>query len=377
MKRPSILFVRLAVAASLTFAIAFAAVVMLRSSRVLRSAAEDVRAEHEFRFVVRPLPSTLNNGFEPVSSPAVFVQAARFQDHLYVAGPAGLQEYDLAGTMLHQYSAGSDLPASPLIAIAPAVLSDSHEPELIVATADDGLLAFNGRTFRQILPATPEARAITAIEPVGSGHLLFGTKTRGVLIYDGKQITVLHPTLDALYVTALAGNESDLWIGTLNRGILHFHAGQTDAFSESEGLPDHQVESLAISGDATYVGTATGVAVFSAGRFSRVLAPGVLATALLASPTQLYVGSEDQGVTVIPLEGRRPNPNLGPGAQLPEVHQLFMSDNAVFAVARNGLYRMAPHAFGWQRVLENSAVPLHHLSPVGQVHGDHALAVAR
>jgi ligand-binding sensor domain-containing protein len=358
MKRASILSLRLAVAASLTFVAAFAAFVMWRSSRVFRSAAEDVRAEHEFRFVVRPLPSKLNTGFEPVSSPAGFVQAARFQDRLYVAGPAGLQEYDAAGTLLHQYSAGSDLPGSPLVALAPAVLSDSHEPELIIATANDGLLAFNGRTFRQILPANPEARAITAIQPVGSGHLLFGTKKRGVLIYDGKQITVLHPTLDSLYVTALAGNESDVWIGTLNHGVLHFHAGQTDAFSESDGLPDPQVESLAISGDTTYVGTATGVGVFTAGRFSRVLAPGVLATALLATPTQLYVGSEDQGVVAIPLEGRRPNPNLGPGAQLPEIHQLFMPDNSVFAVTRSGLYRMAPHAFGWQRVLEDTTAVL-------------------
>jgi hypothetical protein len=358
MKRASLLSVRVAVAASLSLAAMFAAFVMWRSSRALSSAAEDVRAEHEFRFVVRPLPSSLNNPFEPVSAPAVFVQAARFQDHLYMAGPAGLEEYDPAGTLLHQYSAGADLPGSPLIALAPAVLSDSQEPELILATANDGLLAFNGRTFRQILPATPEARAITAIQRVGSGHLLFGTKKHGVLIYDGKQISVLHPTLDALYVTALAGNESDLWIGTLNHGVLHFHAGQTEAFSESAGLPDPQVESLAISGDTTYVGSATGVAVFTAGRFSRVLAPGVLATALLASPTQLYVGSEDQGVIVIPLEGRRPNPNLGPGAQLPEVHQLFASDNAVFAVTRNGLYRMGPHAFGWQRILENTAAVL-------------------
>jgi hypothetical protein len=358
MKRAPLLSVRVAVAVSLALAASLAALVMWRSSSALHFAAEDVRAEHEFRFVARPLPSTLNIGFDPVSSPAVFVQAARFQDHLYIAGPAGLQEYDIAGTLLHQYSAGSDLPSSPLIAIAPAALSDSHEPELILATANDGLLAFNGRTFRQILPATPDARAITAIQPVGSGHLLFGTKKRGVLIYDGKRITVLHPTLDALYVTALAGNESDLWIGTLNHGVLHFHAGQTDAFSESDGLPDPQVESLAISGNTTYVGTATGVAVFTAGRFSRVLAPGVLVTALLASPTQLYVGSEDQGVIVMPLEGRRPNPNLGPGAQLPEVRQLFASDNAVFAVVRNGLYRMAPHSFGWQRVLENAAAVL-------------------
>lgn len=358
MKRASTLSVRFVVAVSLALAVALATLVMWRSSRALRSAAEEVRAEHDFPFVVRPLAPALNPGFEAVSSPAVFLQADRFQDHLYIAGPSGLQEYDPTGALLHQYSVGTDLPGSPLIALAPAVLSDSHEPELIVATANDGILAFNGRTFRQILPATPEVRAITAILPVPSGHLVFGTRKRGVLVYDGRQITILHPTLGALYVTALAGNESDLWVGTLDRGALHLHAGQTDSFTEAEGLPDPQVQSLAISGETTYVGTATGVAVFSAGRFSRVLAPGVLATALLATPTQLYVGSEDQGVITIPLEGRHPNPNLGPGAPLLEVHQLFTSGDAVFAVARNGLYRMNQHAFGWQRVLEGSGAVL-------------------
>jgi ligand-binding sensor domain-containing protein len=242
-----------------------------------------------------------------------------------------------------------------LVALAPATLADSREPELIVASASAGLLAFNGRTFRQILPANADARAVTSILPVPSGHLLIGTKKRGVLVYDGKQITVLHPTLDALYVTALAGNESDLWVGTLNRGVLHFHAGETDSFAEARGLPDPQVLSLATSGEATYAGTATGVAVFSAGRFSRVLASGVLATALLATPTQLYVGSEDQGVIVIPLEGRHPNPNLDSGTSMAEVRQLFTSGDAVFAVARDGLYRLSAHAFGWQRVLEDAS----------------------
>jgi ligand-binding sensor domain-containing protein len=364
MRRPAFVFVRAAGVAVLVAAVALGTPVVWRSSRVLRSAAEDVRTEHEFRFTVRPLAPVLNTGFEAVSAPAVFLRAARFQDHLYLAGPAGLQEYSPEGSLLHQFAAGSELPGSPLVALAPAVLADSREPELIVATASDGVLAFNGRGFRQILPAQTDARAITAILPVASGHLLIGTKKRGVLVYDGKQITVLHPTLDGIYVTALAGNESDLWVSTLNRGVLHFHAGETDGFAEAEGLPDPQVLSLASSGENTYVGTATGVALFSAGRFARVLAPGVLATALLATPTQLYVGSEDQGVIVIPLAGRHPNPNLsveaqGTGAQLAEVRQLFLAEDGVFAVARNGLYRMAPHAFGWQRVLEANAAVLH------------------
>ena len=63
--------------------------------------------------------------------------------------------------------------------------------------------------------------------------------------------------------------------------MLHWHAGETDTFGEEQGLPDPQVQSIAVSGDTTYVGTALGVAVFESGRFSRTLATGVLATALL------------------------------------------------------------------------------------------------
>src|SRR5271169_1336197 len=358
MKRPSVVTVRVAVVVGLTVGVVLGMLVVWRSSRAIRTAAEDVRAEHEFRFSVRPLESAVNSGFEAVSSPAVFLQAARFQDHLYIAGPAGLQEYMPDGSLRHHYAVGGELPGSPLVALAPALLADTREPELIIATANDGLLAFNGRSFRQILPARADARAITTILPAPSGHLLLGTQKRGVLVYDGKQITALHPTLDALYVSALAGNESDLWVATLNRGVLHFHAGETDSFGEAQGLPDPQVLSLAISGGSTFAGTATGVAVFNEGGFSRVLAPGVLATALLATPTQLYVGSEDQGVIAIPLEGRRPNANLGPGAQLSEVRQLFSDGDGVFAVARDGLYRMPPHAFGWQRVLKAGTAAL-------------------
>ena len=352
MKRASMLYVRTAVAASLICLIAAAAVVVWRSSRAIRSAAEEVRAEQELGFIIRSLPPSVNAGFELVSSPAIFAQATRFQDHLYVAGPAGLTEYDPGGTLVRQFSVGNELPGSPLIALAPAVLADARQPELVIATANDGILAFDGRNLRQILPTSASSREITSILPVPSGHLLFGTKKRGVLIYDGKRITALHASLDATYVTALVGNESDLWVGTLNQGVLHFHAGVTDSFTEAQGMPDPQVESLAIFGDTIYAGTATGVSVFSGGRFSRVLAPGVLATALLATSTRLYVGSEDQGVIVIPLEGRRPNPDLGQEAQLAEVRQMFTSGDAIYAVARNGLYRMNAHGFGWQRVLD-------------------------
>jgi len=335
-----------------------AAVVGWRTSRALRTATEEVRSEAEIRFVVRPLSQPQEQVFEALSTPAVFVEAARFHGDLYIAGPAGLAQYDASGKLLRQYAVGRDLPSSPLVAIAPAVLADSQEPELVIATARDGLLVFNGRGFRQVLPLDASARNITSILPAASGHLLIGTKKRGVLLYDGKKITALHPTLSSLYVTTLAGTESDLWVGTLNQGALHWHAAETDSFGEAQGLPDRQVESIAVAGGKTYVGTVLGVAVFEGGRFSHTLAAGVLATALLPGTAQLLVGSEDQGVIAIPLAGRHRNPATADATQLAEVHQLFGTDDAVYALTRNGLYRKSAQGFAWQPVLQPGAPTL-------------------
>ncbi len=336
--------------------------VVWRASRALQTATREVRAEHEIRFRIRVLPDQPEQVFEPISAPGVFLQAAQFHNDLYLAGPAELSQYNARGTFLKHYRVGLELPSSPLVAVVPAELADSREQELILATAQQGVLLFNGRTFRQILPEDAEARAITTILPLASGHLLIGTKKRGVLLYDGQKITVLHPTLSGLFVTSLAGNESDVWVGTLNRGVFHWHAGQTETFDEQQGLPDPQVQSIVVAGDQTYVGTVLGVALFEHGRFSRTLAPGVLVTALLPGASQLLVGSEDQGVIAIPLEshfpGSAPAAPVEPSSGLGEIRQLFDMGESHYALTRSGLYRMSARAFGWQPVLQPGAALL-------------------
>ncbi len=358
MKRLSILSVRAAIAAGIAAAVLVGISVLWRASQAVRTATQDVKDSREFPVTVRQYVPAANLGFEFLNSPQLFVQAARFQDYLYIAGPTGLLEFSPQGTLLHQYMVGAEIPGSPLVALCPAVLADSHQPELVIATADAGILAFDGHSFRQIVPENAEALSMTSILPSAFGHLLLGTKKRGVLVYDGKRITVLHPLLDSIYVTALAGNESDLWVGTLSRGVLHFHGGKVEYFSEGEGLPDPQVLSLAVSGDNTYVGTPTGVAVFDAGRFSRALAPGVFASALLATPKLLYVGSEDEGILTIPLEGRRLNANPSHAAELVQVRQIFASEETMYALARGGLYRVNAQGFGWERVLQGEEAVL-------------------
>ena len=133
--------------------ILLAAVVGWRASRALRTATEEVRSEREIRFTVRSLPDQQEQVFESISPPAVFFQAAQFHGDLYVAGPAGLSRYNAGGTLLKHYAVGQELPSSPLIAIAPAILSDSHEQELVIATAQAGLLVFNGTRLSTNLSA--------------------------------------------------------------------------------------------------------------------------------------------------------------------------------------------------------------------------------
>ena len=290
--------------------------------------------------------------FEVVSSPDVFLQFARFQDHLYIAGPLGLTEYDLGGTMQRQFAAGRELPSSPLVAMAVGTTGNSSEPELVVATAGEGILIFNGKSFRQIYPTDPQARAVTTILPVALGHLLIGTKKRGVLLYDGKQIRPLHASLRNLYVQVLAGDEVDLWIGTLNQGVLHWHAGTTESFGEEQGLPDQQVQAIALAGDKSYVGTPVGVAEFDRGRFSRVLGQGLLVTSLFVSGENLLVGTEDQGVVRVPLTKQRPGPGDQGSMKLAEVQQFLGGENAVYVLTRNSVYELPEHGFGWKEVLK-------------------------
>jgi len=109
-------------------------VVVWPVSRALKLAKQGLRAERELALAVRPFSPRQNLNFESVRSPEVFAEVARFQDSLYVAGPAGLLRYDLHGNLVREFSAGRDLPASPLVAAAVGQVAGATQPELILAT---------------------------------------------------------------------------------------------------------------------------------------------------------------------------------------------------------------------------------------------------
>jgi hypothetical protein len=278
-------------------------VVVWRVERTLGGSNRDAALRDRFNVEERTLGAQPNPGFEGIWAPAAFKSAILFQGRIFLAGPAGLYAYAADGTLERLYRAGIDLPAAPLGQMAVGMPNGSRQPELLIATLGEGVLAFDGRGFRQIRAGQDEARAVTALLPLASGRLLIGTAKLGLLIYDGKTLKRFHATTDNVYVTALAGNEAELWVGTLNDGVLHWHGGQTERIGEEQGLPDRRVEQIALGEGCAYVGTPMGVAEAREGKISRVLAKGRYAHALLADGDSLLVGQMEAGVMRVPLSG--------------------------------------------------------------------------
>lgn len=338
---------------ALCILLAFAGLAIWKASRALHRASEEVAATENLKFTVSRLNSAGPSGVEWISSPAVFNDAAFFEGRLYLCGPSGLMEYSPDGKLVARYRVGLELPAAPLVGMSIGRAADAAEPELYLATRGGGVLAFSENSSRQILPEANPLRQLTAVLPLPTGRILLGTEKSGVLVYDGTHLTPFHPQLSKLHITALAGDDSSIWAGTLDGGVIHWHAGQADRFTEAEGLPDPRVLSLATDGDRTFVGTPMGVAEFRDGKFTRVLTSGFFSGALLVDGQTLVVGTLDEGILEVPLA---PSLKAGPRPRGQEISgrimRLLSAEGNLFALTDSGFYSFNPRGGTWRPVIE-------------------------
>jgi hypothetical protein len=351
-------------AISMATVLAVGAFVGFRVQHLLQSTRNQVASEAELGFDFGPLPHIDNPGFEPLAAPNSYRTGAVFEGKLYLAGSAGLAEYNSLQAVPKLLQTGLDLPPAPIVRMTTGMLRGDSNRQLILATNGEGILWFDGQTFRQLRPRNPAARDITALLPLASGDLLIGTRQLGLLIFNGKTLKLFHPNLAGLNVTALAGDEGDFWVGTRNRGVLHWHAGQLDAFNgeasdtlsnrKASDLPDPQVESIALVARKAYIGTPVGVKEFDDGRPVRTLVPGFFAHALHADGATLTAASIDEGVREVSLSPQPPS--ISRRAEAFEVEEFFNEDGLV-AVGRTGVFRRLASG-GWMSVLKATEPPL-------------------
>ncbi len=293
----------------------YAAAVWFRTSRVLRQSGLATALADEIRVSVRSLAERSDARFERFSNAAEFSAAVEYEGALYVCGRSGLYRYTTGGKLDHTWNVGSELPAHPLITLA--VRRGIGTPELWIATSGAGVLVFDGRIIRQLLPESPELRKVTALLPLAGGQMLVGTLNAGLYASDGTHLRLFHPQFARVAVTALSGSEDSIWVGTRRDGVWLWRSGEVTRFRNE--LPDVQVLSLFTHSANTWAGTALGIAEFQGGRFHRQLGSGVFAQALLAQPekgqsNKLWVGTMDEGVLSLALSAKLPR--LSAGRQL-------------------------------------------------------------
>ena len=327
-----------AAGAAVLFAAIFGGRAIWRAQAVLRDARALTASESSLRFSERPIETVLPVGLESVGAPAVFNDAIAFNGHLYIAGPSGLAQYD-DNAVTTRYRPGMELPPAPITALAVGLAGDSHTPELWIATAGEGLIAFDGRTLRQVRPELAAYRKLTCLLALDTGRILLGTEKSGVLVYDGRELKPFHPSLNDVQVTALAGDDSSLWVGTIDRGLLHWKAGALQTIAD--GLPDKQILSLAKDNETVYAGSGLGVAEIQDDKVTRTLAAGYFAQSLLADNGTLWIGTLDEGLVSVQLTSHPGHDTQARGGPCPEcsIRKIFRIDNDIYALADDSLWR--------------------------------------
>ncbi len=286
------------IASAMIVPLVFAGSAFRQASQARRVAKSIVQTQSSLEFTSTALDSAPPSGVEPIGSPASFVDVAEYQDRLWLSGPAGLYGWNRDGALVAKFRPGMELPPVELAGMSQGL---DEGPKLFIATRGEGLLEFDGHALRIIRPAEAAARTMTCVLALQTGRVIFGTEKRGALVFDGHTIAPVSAGLAAEHVTALAGTDADLWIGTLAHGAWHSHAGQLDHFDAPDDLPDSQVLSLAWRDDTAWVGTPLGVVEFRSGKRTRVLGEGYFARSLDVDRDVLRIGTEDEGVFELPL----------------------------------------------------------------------------
>ena len=321
-------------------ALGFAGRSFWQAQHVLTSSAKQVSSASESSFTIRQLSGHGDARFHRILSGGEFHSAAEFEGALFVCGRASLTRYGADGSPRQTWNVGAEFPAYPLTTVG--VRRGIGMPELWIGTDGGGVLIYDGQQFRQLLPAETGQRKISALLPLSNGQVLLGTPKEGVYTTDGKHLKLLHAQFAHAEVTALAGDEDEIWLGTRNEGAWMWRSGEAVQFKAE--LPDAQVLSLDSQDGQTWVGTPLGVAEFANSQFRRPLAEGVFAQSLLAQAGTLFVGTVDEGVITVPLTARTAPVNFLAG----ETHSisgesianLAKAGNDVLAVSRSAVVRL-------------------------------------
>ena len=195
-----------------------------------------------------------------------------------------------------------------------------------------------GRGVAKITPQAPDhIITMAAIAPIPVFSLLLqgdavlvGTE-HGLYRWLDDTVSLLHPSLASLPVSALLLRDNELWIGTTDRGLLRLSDGDVEQLTIEGGLPNNRILSLYHDREnSVWVGTNGGLfrlreAPFVTYTASRGLAGDYVRAVLAHSDGSVWVGSS-QGLNRI-KDGKITQLNLSEHSQGQSVLSLSETDD--------------------------------------------------
>ncbi|MCZ6678038.1 MAG: tetratricopeptide repeat protein [Candidatus Poribacteria bacterium] len=116
---------------------------------------------------------------------------------------------------------------------------------------------------------------------------------------------------DPIHVKALDVDEQELWIGTLNHGVIRYNklTQISEAYNTRNGLPHKTVYDIKIDGDEVWIGTFSGVARYHrlTGKWTTYnreedYLPADDIVALAVAPTTVWIGTSASGIAAYDRE---------------------------------------------------------------------------
>lgn len=267
-----------------------------------------------------------------------------FQGKFYAATVGGLLCLDESGKVIKHYTMADGLPELDLTALS------VFQEKLFIGTRTAGLLSFDGKTFTQHSFRSPRARQVRALCPTPS-YLLIGTFDGGLFDFDGATFAhrfqpIKGPKIEA--VTAVLAVESRIYLGTQNSGLFVWREGELRNFTTADGLPSPRVTALLASGTTILIATDAGtVRLVENGPFEQLSNQPNL-TSLVEFQGKVWGGLVTGGVVEVPKTGG-PGPSsasklFGRTAQSETGHPLqtvlTTQQNTLWALTEKGIFKL-------------------------------------
>ncbi len=279
--------------------------------------------------VLRP-PST--DGVTAYLNSADVRTTVVFNNLRFLATSGGLIALDETGNLKKRYTTLDGLTDNDLTALA------VFQNRLYIGTAANGLMSFDGNTFRSYRFTKPKATRVSVLLTTVT-ELLIGTLDGGLFEYNGEKFTRrLNGTTEADFerVTALLQNDSRLYIGTQDKGLYLWREAHIEHLSTQEGLPSPHITGLAVEPVSQSIAVATdfGAVTLNEANEVKELSQQPNITSLAASRGRLWAGLFNGGIAELSKAEKSP----ATGFPDKVATTVFAEDDKLWALTQQGAF---------------------------------------